>query len=131
MRILIAEDDYASRKFLSQFLSQYGECDLTVDGIEAVDAFVIAHDMNKLYDLVCLDVMMPRIDGIKALKAIRDFEKKKGINGQKAVKIIMVSALNESEVVMESFSTGNEIYITKPIDLEKLVDSLKKFNLIS
>ena len=38
MKILIAEDDLASRKFLHKFLSQYGECDLVVDGMETLDA---------------------------------------------------------------------------------------------
>ncbi|MBP2664433.1 MAG: cheY7 [Firmicutes bacterium] len=56
MRILIAEDDMVSRKFLSKFLSQYGECDLTVDGLEALDAFLLSLKDNNPYDLVCLDI---------------------------------------------------------------------------
>ena len=44
MKILIAEDDFASRKFMLKFLSKYGECDVTVDGLEAVDAFTMALD---------------------------------------------------------------------------------------
>ena len=42
MRILIAEDDFASRKFMLSFLSDYGECDVTADGREALDAFALA-----------------------------------------------------------------------------------------
>ena len=83
MKILIAEDDLSSRKFLSKFLSQYGECDVTIDGIEAVEAFMIAHDIDEPYDLICLDIMMPKVDGIKALRAIRDIERQKGLEGQK------------------------------------------------
>lgn len=41
MRILIAEDDFASRKAILKFLSEYGECDVTVDGMEAIDAFMM------------------------------------------------------------------------------------------
>ena len=44
MRILIAEDDFASRKFMLKFLSKFGECDITVDGMEAVDAYLMALD---------------------------------------------------------------------------------------
>ena len=40
MKILLAEDDFATRKFMAGFLSKYGECDITVDGMEAVDAFM-------------------------------------------------------------------------------------------
>ena len=78
MRILIAEDDFASRKFMLRFLSQYGECDVTVDGMEAVDAFLMALEDEENYDLVCLDIMMPELDGYQALKAMRDIEKEKG-----------------------------------------------------
>jgi two-component system chemotaxis response regulator CheY len=88
MKILIAEDDYASRKFLFKLLSQYGECDMTVDGIETVEAFAIAYDIGKPYDLLCLDIMMPKIDGLKALKTIRDYEKKKGIAESYKCKVI-------------------------------------------
>ena len=45
MKILIAEDDFASRKFMLRFLQKFGECDITVDGLEAVDAFLIALDI--------------------------------------------------------------------------------------
>ena len=70
MRILIAEDDFASRKFMLKFLSKFGECDITVDGMEAVDAYLMALDADTPYDLVCLDIMMPALDGYQALKAI-------------------------------------------------------------
>ena len=49
MRVLIAEDDLVSRKFLFKFLSQYGECDLVVDGLEALDAFLISMKENNPY----------------------------------------------------------------------------------
>lgn len=76
MRILIAEDDMISRKFLLKFLSQYGECDVVVDGMEALDAYLISIKEKEPYELICLDIMMPKVDGVKVLKAIRDFEKK-------------------------------------------------------
>jgi two-component system chemotaxis response regulator CheY len=129
MKILIAEDDFASRKFLFKLLSPYGECDMTVDGIETVEAFVIAHDIGKPYDLLCLDIMMPKMDGLKALQAIRDFEKKKGISGPEKCKIIITSALSETEGVFDSFSTENEVYATKPIDAETVKEALKKLGL--
>ncbi|MHB8065404.1 MAG: response regulator [Ruminiclostridium sp.] len=130
MKILIAEDDLASRKFLFKFLSQYGECDMTMDGIEAVEAYMIALDLEEPYDLVCLDIMMPKVDGLKALKAIRDIEKQKGIPESKRTKIIMTSALNETEIVFDSFSTGSEAYATKPINTQKFIDVMKRMNLL-
>lgn len=125
MKILIAEDDLASRKFLFKLMTKYGECDMTVDGIEAVEAFMIALDSRKPYDLVCLDIMMPKVDGLKALKAIRDIEKQHGIPEEKHTRIIMTSALNEDEVVSDSLSAGGEAYFTKPINIGQLEKFMK------
>ena len=71
MRILIAEDDFASRKVILKFLSEYGECDVTVDGMEAIDAFMMALEDGDPYDLICLDVMMPIMDGFQFMDAFR------------------------------------------------------------
>jgi len=130
MRILIAEDDLASRKFLYKFLSAYGSCDITVDGLEAVEAFLLAWDEDDPYQLICLDIMMPRVDGIKALKTIRDLEKQKNILPSQKAKVIMTTALNESQTVMESFEMGCEAYAAKPIDTKKLEEVLQKMGLV-
>jgi len=98
MNILIAEDDYASKRFLIKLLTPYGKCDETSDGIETVEAFVTAHEIRKPYDLLCLDIMMPKIDGLKALKTIREYEMKKGVSESEQCKVIITSALSESEV---------------------------------
>lgn len=130
MRILIAEDDLAGRKFLFKFLSQYGECDLTVDGIETLDAYLLALKENRPYHLICLDIMMPKVDGVKILKAIRDLEKQNGVLPEQRVKVIMTTALAQTEHVYNAFEIGCEAYAAKPIDTEKLVEVMKKLGLI-
>jgi two-component system chemotaxis response regulator CheY len=130
VKILIAEDDFASRKFMLRFLSQYGECDITVDGMEAVDAFTMALESNEPYDLVCLDIMMPALDGYQALKGIRDVEKEKGIPEEKQAKIIMTTALSEGRNVTKAFELGCVAYAGKPIDQTKFENVLKKLELI-
>lgn len=130
MRILIAEDDLASRQFLYKFLSSYGECDITVDGIEAIEAFLLAWDEEKPYDLVCLDIMMPKLDGIKALKAIRDIERQKEIDEKDRARIIMTTALNDTSNVYGAFETGCEAYAAKPIDTAKLIEVMRNLELI-
>lgn len=120
MKILIAEDDSSSRKFLYKIMSAYGECDITVDGMEALDAFLMALDEKENYDLVCIDIMMPKVDGIKVLKVIRDLEKQKQVPDNKKAKIIMTTALNDVELVKSLFEYGCEAYATKPIDIKKL-----------
>lgn len=130
MRILIAEDDFVSRKFLFKFLSKYGECDLTVDGMEAVEAFLMAWSEGNPYDLICLDIMMPKLDGLKVLKTIRDLEKEKETREDKKAKIIMTTALNESDNVYQAFESGCEAYAAKPIDTQKLLEVMGKLGLI-
>lgn len=130
MKILIAEDDFASRKFMSRFLSKYGECDVTVDGTEAVDAFLMALDSDESYDLVCLDIMMPELDGYQVLKTIRDIEKERNIPEEKASKVIMTTALNEGRNVTKAFELGCVAYAGKPIDQEKFENVLRKLALI-
>lgn len=130
MKILIAEDDMASRKFLGKFLSQYGECDMVVDGLEALDAFMMAIKEKEPYDLICLDIMMPKVDGVKVLKAIRELEIQKGVLPEKKVKIIMTTALSDAQYVQTTFEYGCEAYASKPIDTKKLQEVLVKLGLV-
>lgn len=129
MKILIAEDDLASRKFLSKFLSNYGEVDIVIDGLEALDAYLISVKENSPYDLICLDIMMPKVDGVKVLKAIRDYELKKGVKPEERVKVIMTTALAEIDYVKQAFEIGCEAYAAKPVDTNKMLEVMKKIGL--
>ena len=130
MKILLAEDDFVTRKYMSNFLSKYGECDVTVDGMEAVDAFMMALEDGEPYDLVCLDIMMPVMDGYQALVGIRNLEKERNIPEEKMVKVIMTTALNEEKNVKMAFELGCTIYSGKPIDQERFDQALRKLGLI-
>ena len=129
MRILIAEDDFASRKFMLRFLSKYAEVDITVDGQEAVSAFELALEDHEPYDLVCLDIMMPNMDGMEALSVIRQIEADNGITKENRTRVIMTTALNEVQKVDRSFSLGCEGYAVKPIDTEKFLTIMGKMGL--
>ena len=130
MRILLAEDDFVTRKFMTGFLSKYGECDVTVDGMEAVDAFMMALEDDDPYDLVCLDIMMPVMDGYQALMGIRNLEKERNIPKEEQAKVIMTTALNDEKNVKMAFELGCTVYSGKPIDQDRFEQALKKFNLI-
>jgi two-component system chemotaxis response regulator CheY len=129
MRILIAEDDYASRLFLQKFLMNYAECDTAVDGFEALDAFLAALKSNNPYDLLCLDVMMPKFDGLKVLKAIRDIETQRKTNPGKRVRVILTTALDKSLINHHSVENLYETYLSKPIDTEKLMSIIQTLGL--
>lgn len=126
MKILIAEDDASSRKFLQRFMENYGSCDLTVDGLEALDTFLMALDEEEPYDLVCLDIMMPKVDGVKVLQVIKDLEKQRNFTEEMKTKIIMTTALNDVKLVNQLFDCGCEAYATKPLDIKKLALVMEK-----
>ena len=121
MKILLAEDDFASRKFMSKLLGDYGECDVTVNGLEAVDAYlmVLEDEDEDMYDLVVLDVMMPMLDGYQVLDTIRKIEKDKNIPVEKRAKVIMTTALNEEINVKKAMEIGCDAYVGKPVNVEK------------
>lgn len=121
MKILLAEDDFASRKFMSKLLGDYGECDVTVNGLEAVDAYLMAleDEDEDMYDLVVLDVMMPMLDGYQVLDTIRKIEKDKNIPVEKRAKVIMTTALNEEINVKKAMEIGCDAYVGKPVNVEK------------
>jgi len=129
-RILIVEDDLISRKFLSKFMNRYGDCDLVVDGLEAIDAYHLATKEGVPYDLICLDVMMPKIDGIQVLKTIRDLEKQNGVNDNEKCKIVMTTVLGEILTVQSAFDFGCNAYASKPLDIAKLTEVLGKIGFI-
>ena len=131
MRILLAEDDMISRKVIAKLLGQYGECDITVDGMEALDAFLLAFKENNPYDLICLDIMMPKVDGVRVLKAIRTLEQQQNVLPEKRSKVIMTTALSDKEYVDKAFEIGCEAYATKPLDTDKLKEVMKKLELIA
>lgn len=130
MKILLAEDDFVTRKFMTGFLSKYGECDVTVDGMEAVDAFMMALEDGEPYDLVCLDIMMPVMDGYQALMGIRNLEKERNVPKEEEVKVIMTTALNDEKNVKMAFDLGCTVYSGKPIDQDRFEQALEKFGLI-
>lgn len=130
MRILIAEDDLVSRNFMLKFFSRYGDCDLVVDGLETIDAFLMSLKEEAPYHLICLDIMMPKVDGIKTLKAIREFERQHGIVQEDRTKVIMTTALAETQIVHAAFDYGCHAYATKPVDTRKLTEVLEKLGFI-
>lgn len=130
MRALIAEDEFLNRKVLSAFLAPLFEVDVAVTGREALDAFRLAHEEARPYDIIFMDIMMPEMDGIEALKAIRDAEQEQKLRPQ--VKVLMVTALDDPKTVIRSFHDGEASgYIVKPLRKEKLFEELKKLGFLA
>jgi two-component system chemotaxis response regulator CheY len=130
MRTLIVEDDFTSRILLQSFLSQYGECHIAVNGKEAVAAFQSAKQNGQAYDLICMDIMMPEMDGQEAVKEIRALEEAGGTLSAHGVRIIMTTALDDVKNVVQSFKSLCDAYLFKPIDTGKLLAHIQQFHLV-
>jgi len=124
MKILIVEDNAASVIYLKKILSYYGECSVAIDGIEAIKEVVCAYEAKTPYDLVYLDIMLPRMDGIQVLSTIQEIYKQE--NGFPIPKIIMISALNDQKTVEKVTAIGCDAYLWKPASIEKIESVLQE-----
>ena len=127
MKILIAEDDRVSRAFFQKFMSAYGTCDIAVDGMEALDLYMDAVKAKTPYELLCLDIMMPRVDGLTVLKVVRAMEEQHQLP---RAKIIMMTALADVEYVDEAFALGCDAYASKPVDTAKVEQVMQNLGLL-
>lgn len=130
MRTLIVEDDFTSRLLLQTFLSRYGECHIAINGKEAVEAFRLSVESGANYDLICMDIMMPEMDGQEALRQIRALEEAGGTLSTSGVKVIMVTALDDVKNVFASFKSLCDAYVFKPVDTGQLLNNLKSLALV-
>ncbi|QWR76499.1 response regulator [Candidatus Magnetomonas plexicatena] len=132
MKALVAEDDFTSRQLLQKLLSAYGQCDVVVNGQEAIEAHALALETNEPYNLICLDIMMPVVDGMEALKAIRTKEMSYSISLQQEVKIVMTTALDSPRDIIEAhYGGGCTDYLVKPLDTKKLLKLISNYGLIT
>jgi two-component system chemotaxis response regulator CheY len=126
MKILVVEDDATSRDVLHSILSEFGGCDLAADGEEGLEAFRRAASEGAPYELVCLDILLPRMDGQEVLRKIRELEAAEGGQGAEA-KVVMITALSDPKNVVEAFYRGGATaYVPKPIDRDHLFQVLGK-----
>jgi two-component system chemotaxis response regulator CheY len=132
MRTLIVEDDSISGKILLNIVSTYGQCDLAENGRQALDAFKQSLDQADPYDLICMDIAMPELDGQNALRRIRDIEKQAGIDAELGAKVVMITASSDTRQVKDAlFKGGANAYFVKPLQVEAFLKELKSLNLIS
>jgi len=125
MKILIVEDDSSSQNLLKIFLAEHGTCDLATNGEEAVKAVERAIENGQPYDLICMDIMMPEMDGLEALRKIRQIEFKYYEEGLAASKIIMTTAKDMAKDITMAFKAGCEAYIIKPISKKELFEQMR------
>ncbi len=127
MKILLVEDDFLTRKLMQIYLKEYGICDMANDGLEAVEAVKISINEDDRYDFICLDILMPELNGQDALKQIRDEESKAKVKNSK---IVMTTGLDDSKNIIKAFHEQCDGYLVKPVTPENLKLKIEELNLI-
>ncbi|MBF0158081.1 MAG: response regulator [Magnetococcales bacterium] len=132
MKILIVDDILENRKLLQDLLKPYGSCDMAADGVEALTFVEAAIDEEEPYDLILLDVMMPRMDGQLALEKIRTLEQERGLSGAGESIIFMVTANDSPRQAASAFFKGYcTDYLMKPVMRQVLLDKMREYRLIA
>ncbi|MFH0702639.1 MAG: response regulator [bacterium] len=114
-RVLIADDSLFMRKNLKNILINigYNVVGEAVNGLIAVEMYG-----NLKPDLVTLDITMPQMDGISALKAIKKIDNN--------AKVIMCSAMGQKYYLKDAFDNGAIDYIIKPFNVQIILDVFSK-----
>lgn len=131
LRTLIVDDDPVCRALLAAALRPYGEVDQARSGRYAVEAVRTALAAKRPYDLITLDIMMPDLDGQAALTEIRVLERAAKLTSSSGARIFMTTALGDGGNVMNAFKGACTGYLTKPIDLNRLLTQLREHGLIT
>jgi two-component system chemotaxis response regulator CheY len=124
LKCLVVEDDPTARLLVQKLLKPLGESHTAKDGEEALAAVKAMWKKGKPYQLICLDIMMPTMDGHGFLKLLRQFEEECGTPPGKAAKVVMTTCLDDNLHIMDSFREQCDAYIVKPIGGAKLMEQL-------
>jgi two-component system chemotaxis response regulator CheY len=129
MRTLVVEDDHASRLVLATFMQRHGEVFAASDGQAGLEVFRSHLEQGNKFDLVCLDIMMPRMDGQTALKRIREIESALNVPTKDRARVIMTTALSDKANLVRALPNC-DAYLTKPIEQSALIFYLRQFGLV-
>ena len=126
MRMLLIDDNELSGLIESSILSAFGICDYTKDGVEGLNMYSKSR-LLKPYDVIFLDIIMPKYSGYQILDMIRSYEKANNV--ENSVHIVIVSDLNDRESQEQAFRLGANGYINKPLSRLTIKKYIEEHNL--
>ncbi len=130
-RFLIVEDDALSRRILEDFFTEFADCDSAEDGVAGFTMFEKAILEGRPYQLVCTDIIMPRMDGHGLIGKIRACEQSLPIQDVMRTVIFAISASDTAKDMEQALlDCDGDDYIVKPFRPETLKNILRKYNLI-
>ncbi|KAK6003431.1 hypothetical protein QM012_009202 [Aureobasidium pullulans] len=123
LRLLLVDDNKINLQLLVRYCKSKKHDYVTAeDGVEAVEAFCSnQQDAATKFDFICMDISMPRMDGLEATRRIRSFEQS---HGMEASKVIALTGLASAEAQQEAFTSGVDQFMSKPVRLKELGEVL-------
>jgi two-component system chemotaxis response regulator CheY len=130
LRTLLVEDDASIRDLLEAFLAPIASCDMAENGHAALAAIAQALDRGQPYELVCLDLVMPLMDGWETLKRLRQLEDRRGLGAGGRHKVIVLTARDSSQNIRQLMTAGPcEAFLLKPFRRGELFDQIRALGL--
>jgi two-component system, chemotaxis family, chemotaxis protein CheY len=129
-KFLVVDDDRTCRFLLSELLARLGDCSTASNGRDALEIIGIALKASAHFDAVCLDIMMPQMDGHAVLKEIRRLEAAYGDSKCAPTKVIMTTALSGYEHFHRAFVEECDAYLVKPITKAILDRQLARLGIV-
>ena len=130
MKILVVDDNPDAAELLKLVLQPYGDVDTATEGLQALDKIRQAWEQGQPFELILLDVLMPKMDGLEALSVLRREERSRGIADAQRTKVIMITAYADEENMQRALSIGCEGYVFKTAGKNKILDRLRVLGLI-
>jgi two-component system chemotaxis response regulator CheY len=130
-RYLIIEDDEMSRIMLQEFLAKFALCDVADNGLEGLILFENALLSGNPYSLMCVDLIMPEMNGLAFIRKVRDLEQAKGLDNESRSKIFVISSSDstwdKADLLLDNLCDD---YIVKPFNRSSLMANLYKNDLV-
>lgn len=130
MRALLVEDSASTRKLLKTVISPYAEVVEAENGRTAVELYRAAVESADPFNYVFLDLVMPEMDGIEVLSAIRDDEETRQVPPDERAQVIVVSGHTEGDNIYDAYIRDCAAFLVKPIEREKLLREMRRIGLV-
>ncbi|RJO69745.1 MAG: response regulator [Myxococcales bacterium] len=121
MRVLIVDDSSTMRKIIRKTVMEAGVSDIA-EAEDGIDALKRIKDHNAAFDLILLDINMPKVDGITTLKQLKSMDQTKGIP------VIMCTSEAEKELVITSIKAGASDYVVKPFTKDVIFEKINRLS---
>ncbi len=131
MKTLIVDDKKEDRVAVQEILVEFGECDLAENGKEAINAFQQAWSGDDPYDLVCLDIQMPVLDGFETLRVLREMERAMNVTDSERCRVFVITSNTGVAGKDLARSLGCDAYFLKPLKRVLFINRLQAFDLIT